>query len=89
MPHEKLKERVREALQSSFSSKRDRIEFRDGAAGLHLYVVSPRFRGKSFSETEEMIWPILLKSLRKSEWIQLSLTAGLAPEEANGSFPLT
>jgi hypothetical protein len=80
-----LKQKIRRILRRHFSERQERMFFANGFEDcIHLYVVSPRFKGKRPREIGKMIWPSLFANLTPEEWGRVTLTKGLTPDQVNG-----
>jgi hypothetical protein len=49
-------------------------------------MVSESFRGQSFSERDNVVWPILEAGLTPDEFVHISLCLLLAPDEVPATF---
>lgn len=80
-PH--LKEKIRDALRSDyFKDADDLVDVSDGPDdNIHIVIVSRKFDGKRMKEKNDLIWSVLVKTLRPEEWGKVSLSIGTSPEE--------
>ena len=83
MAETQLKQEIRDTLKSAyFSGPDDLVDVSDGPDdSIHVVVVSRKFDGRRMKEKNDLIWSVLVKSLRPEDWGKVSLSVGASPEE--------
>jgi stress-induced morphogen len=84
-----LIKKIRALLSRRFARRYPDSEIRVSAGyadNVHILIVSESFRGQSFSERDDMVWPILEAGLTPEEFVHISLCLLLAPDEVPATF---
>jgi acid stress-induced BolA-like protein IbaG/YrbA len=79
-----LKQKIKDKLTSAyFGGPEDAVSVSDSDVpgdGIHVVVVSPKFRGKRLAEKTDLILSQLYQSLSPDEWGKVTLSVGVSPE---------
>lgn len=84
-----LIKKIRALLDKEFASQYPASTIRVSpgyADNIHILIVSGHFMGLSFSERDNMVWPILEAGLTPEEFVHISLCLLLAPDEVPVTF---
>ncbi len=83
MAAEQLRQKIRSELQGAyFKDRDDLVDVSDGPEdSIHVVIVSRKFDGQRMKDRNDLIWSVLIKTLRPEEWGKVSLSVGASPEE--------
>ena len=83
MAEAQLKQKIRDELRGAyFKDPDDLVDVSDGPDdSIHVVIVSRKFDGQRMKEKNDLIWSVLVKTLRPEEWGKVSLSVGASPEE--------
>ena len=85
----RLIKKIRALLNKKFASQYPASTVRVSpgyADNIHILIVSGSFLGRSFTERDDMVWPILEAGLTPEEFVHISLCLLLAPDEVPATF---
>jgi hypothetical protein len=79
-----LKQKIKDTLtRGYFSDPEDAVSVSDSDVpgdGIHVVVVSPKFKGKRLREKTDLIQSELYQTLSPEEWGKVTLSVGVSPE---------
>jgi stress-induced morphogen len=76
--------KIRALLNREFASRYPASTIhvsRGSADNIHILIVSGHFGGQSFTERDNMVWPILEAGLTPEEFVHISVCLLLTPNE--------